>query len=377
MPELFEQTKIGSLELKNRFVRSATWSGIADEKGYVTDKALEVYGALAKGGVGLIVTGFQYVMPNGVAMIYQLGNYEDGQIEGLKRLTDTVHANGGKIVGQLTHTGAKANPKVFPKEGDIWGPSAVPDPLTGNTPREMTVEQIRQAVAAYAAAAGRCKQAGFDAVQLHGAHGYGFNQFLSPASNKRTDAYGGDIDNRYRILGEVMQAIRATVGDNFPVMIKLSGHDYFEGGLVTEDSLHVARRLVDDGIDAIEVSAGSRASYDDLAPSRLKIKKKEDEAYLLDLARRFKETVDVPIITIGGIRSFEVASEIINEQVADYVALCRPLIRQPDLINRWSNGDLRRATCISCNGCFDMAAEGIGICCKVDRALREKRAREG
>jgi 2,4-dienoyl-CoA reductase-like NADH-dependent reductase (Old Yellow Enzyme family) len=377
MPELFEQTKIGSLELKNRFVRSATWSGIGDEKGYVTDKALEVYGALAKGGVGLIVTGFQYVMPNGVAMIYQLGNYEDGQIEGLKRLTDTVHANGGKIVGQLTHTGAKANPKVFPKEGDIWGPSAVPDPLTGNTPREMTVEQIRQAVAAYAAAAGRCKQAGFDGVQLHGAHGYGFNQFLSPASNKRTDAYGGDIDNRYRILGEVMQAIRSTVGDNFPVMIKLSGHDYFEGGLVTEDSLHVARRLVDDGIDAIEVSAGSRASYDDLAPSRLKIKKKEDEAYLLDLARRFKETVDVPIITIGGIRSFEVASEIINDQAADYVALCRPLIRQPDLINRWSNGDLRRATCISCNGCFDMAAEGIGICCKVDRALREKRAREG
>ncbi len=377
MPELFEQTRIGSLELKNRFVRSATWSGVGDEKGYVTDKALEVYGTLANGGVGLIVTGFQYVMPNGVAMIYQLGNYEDGQIEGLKRLTDTVHANGGKIVGQLTHTGAKANPKVFPKEGEIWGPSAVPDPLTGNTPREMTVEQIRQAVAAYAAAAGRCKQAGFDGVQLHGAHGYGFNQFLSPASNKRTDAYGGDIDNRYRILGEVMQAIRGTVGDDFPVMIKLSGHDYFEGGLVTEDSLHVARRLVDDGIDAIEVSAGSRASYDGLAPSRLEIKKKEDEAYLRDLARRFKETVDVPIVTIGGIRSHEVASEIINEQAADYVALCRPLIRQPDLINRWKNGDLRRATCISCNGCFDMAAEGIGICCKVDRELREKRARQG
>ena len=377
MPELFEKTRIGSLELKNRFVRSATWSGVGDEKGYVTDKALEVYGALAKGGVGLIVTGFQYVMPNGVAMIYQLGNYEDGQIEGLKRLTDTVHANGGKIVGQLTHTGAKANPKLFPKEGEIWGPSAVPDPLTGNTPREMTVEQIRQAVAAYAAAAGRCKQAGFDGVQLHGAHAYGFNQFLSPASNNRTDAYGGDIDNRYRILGEVMQAIRATVGDDFPVLIKLSGHDYFEGGLVTEDSLHVARRLVEDGIDAIEVSAGSRASYDDLAPSRLKIKKREDEAYLRDLARRFKQTIDVPIITVGGIRSYEVASEIVNEQAADYVALCRPLIRQPDLINGWTNGDRRRATCISCNGCFEMAAEGIGICCNVDRELREKRAQEG
>jgi len=377
MPELFEKTAIKSLELDNRSVRSATWSGVGDPKGYVTDRALEFYGHLAAGGVGLIVTGFQYVMPNAVAMPHQIGNYSDDLLEGLSRLAEAIHSRGGKVIAQLVHTGSKANPKLFLEEGEIWGPSAVPDPLTGNIPKEMTRQDITQAIEAYATAALRAQRAGFDGVQLHGAHGYGINHFLSGAMNRRSDGYGGDIGRRYRFLGEVMEAVKGAVGKDYPLFIKLSGNDYFPGGLVPEESLYIARRLVEDGIDCIEVSAGSRASANGMAPSRTKIRREENEAYLAELAGRFKEAVNVPIITVGGIRSFAVVSRILADGLADYVAFSRPLIREPHLINRWKSGDLGKAKCISCNGCFDTGLEGFGVICKVERKLREEQQDPG
>jgi 2,4-dienoyl-CoA reductase-like NADH-dependent reductase (Old Yellow Enzyme family) len=248
--------------------------------------------------------------------------------------------------------------------------------MTGNTPKEMTRSEITQTVEAYAAAAARCRQAGFDGIQLHAAHGYGINQFLSGAFNRRSDVYGGDIDARYRFLGEVLEAVRGAVGEDYPVFTKLSGHDYFKDGLVPEETLHVARRLVQDGIDCIEVSAGSRASADNMIPSRLKIRKPEDEAYLADLAVRFKETVNVPIVTVGGIRSPETISDILSQGKADYVAMCRPFIREPHLMNRWKSGDLKKATCISCNGCFETTLEGNGVICKIERQLMEKREKK-
>jgi 2,4-dienoyl-CoA reductase-like NADH-dependent reductase (Old Yellow Enzyme family) len=275
------------------------------------------------------------------------------------------------------HTGGKANPKLFLEEGEIWGPSAVPDPLTGNIPKEMTRQDITQAIEAYATAALRAQRAGFDGVQLHGAHGYGINHFLSGAMNRRSDGYGGDIGRRYRFLGEVNEAVRGAVGKDYPLFIKLSGNDYFPGGLVPEESLYIARRLVEDGIDCIEVSAGSRASANGMVPSRTKIRREENEAYLAELAGRFKEAVNVPIITVGGIRSFAVVSRILADGLADYVAFSRPLIREPHLINRWKSGDLGKAKCISCNGCFDTGLEGFGVICKVERKLREEQQDPG
>lgn len=372
MAELFEKTMIKSLEMKNRSVRSATWSGVSDRKGYVTEKAIEFYSNLAEGGVGLIVTGFQYVMPNGIAIPYQMGNYRDEQVEGLSRLADAIHSRGGKVITQLVHTGNKANPELFPEEGEVWGPSAVPDPATGNVPKEMSRQDITMVVEAFAAAASRAQRAGFDGIQLHGAHAYGINQFLSGATNQRSDGYGGDISKRYRFLGEVMEAVRGTVGTDYPLFIKLSAHDFVERGLTPDESLYVARRLVDDGIDCIEVSAGSRGSANGMIPSRPNILKEENEAYLKEFAARFKEALKVPIITVGGLRSPGVISKILSDGVADYVALCRPFIREPHLINRWKSGDLERATCISCNGCFETGLEGTGVTCKVDRKLREK-----
>jgi 2,4-dienoyl-CoA reductase-like NADH-dependent reductase (Old Yellow Enzyme family) len=373
MSVLFESTSIESLQLKNRSVRSATWSGVAGRKGAITDSAVEFYSNLADGGVGLIITGAQYVVPNGIGMPYQKGNYSDDLLPGLIRLAEAIHFRGGKVVAQIVHAGVRANPELFFEEGEIWGPSAILDPLTGRIPKEMTVQEISQLIEAYAAAASRAKKAGFDGVQLHAAHGYGINQFLSSASNDRSDGYGGSIGRRYRFLGEVLEAVRGSVGTDYPVLIKLSGHDYCEGGLVPEESLYVARRLEEDGIDCIEVSAGSRASTEGMIPFRLNVHREEDEAYLAQLAGRFAEAVDIPIITVGGIRSPGVISGILSRGLADYVALSRPLIREPHLINRWKGGDLDKATCISCNGCFETGLQGLGISCKVEWMLKEKR----
>ncbi|MCA1960013.1 MAG: NADH:flavin oxidoreductase [Desulfomonile sp.] len=372
MPTLFEKTWIKCLELSNRAIRSATWTGLADDRGYVTDRAVEFYRELGRGGIGLIVTGYQFVMPNGRQLPYQKGNYEEGQVHGLARLAAAVHEEGGKVAVQLVHCGGRASKELMPEGWDVWAPSSIADPTTGTVPKEMTVAEITQLVEAYAAAAARSVKAGFDAVQLHGAHGYGINQFLSALTNKRGDRYGGDIKKRYRFLGEVLEAVRAAVGEDFPVLIKLNGHDYVEGGIVPEEALEFARRLADDGIDAIEVSGGTPAAGPKLGPSRPGILKESDEAYLADIAAFIRGRVKVPIITVGGIRSPKVIQEIFDNGKADYVALSRPFIREPHLLNRWKSGDSERAACISCRGCFETGYKGLGISCKAERERKER-----
>jgi 2,4-dienoyl-CoA reductase-like NADH-dependent reductase (Old Yellow Enzyme family) len=376
MPQLFENTWIGPLQMSNRAVRSATWSGIGDEEGRVTDRGIAFYEELASGEIGLIITGYQYIMTNGAQLPFMLGNDSEDKLEGLTRLAEAAHRGGGKIVPQIVHAGALANPAIF-REGDkIWVPSVVSDSAAGDLAREVSASEIRQLVEAYASAADRSRRAGFDGVQLHAAHGYGINQFLSPFWNKRTDAYGGDILRRYRFLGEVMEAVRGAVGDDFPVLIKLNADDYVEGGLLLEETVKVARFLADNGISAIEVSGGSSASPKKQGPARTKIRSREDEGYFAHLAAAIRDAVDVPVIAVGGIRSFELINDILAAGTADYVAMSRPFIREPHLIKRWKAGDTRRAACISCNGCFETGVAGLGISCKVERELRKKREKE-
>ncbi len=367
MAKLFDKTSIGALDLLNRSIRSATWTGLGDKRGYVTDRAIEFYRRLAAGGIGLIVTGYQYVLPNGIQLPYMIGNYEDGQTEGLSKIAQAVHEEGGKVVPQIVHTGARANRKLFLSDGEVWAPSAIPDPVTGQTPHELTKQEILKLVDAYAAAAARSQQAGYDGVQLHGAHGYGINQFLSPIWNQRNDAYGGDLKKRYRFLAEVVEAIRGAVGNDFPLMIKLTAHDFVERGFVPSDAVEIALRLADDGIDAIEVSGGSLASPNNLGPARGHIKNEEDEAYFVELASQIKQSIKIPVITVGGIRSLSTIDKILADGKADYVAMSRPFIREPHLINRWKSSDTRKSSCISCGGCFEAGIKGIGISCKMER----------
>ena len=355
----FEPGTINGLTLANRFVRSATWEGMATKDGRVTSQLTDTMTRLARGGIGLIITGHAYVMPIGQATPWQLGIYEDQQIDGLRSMTDAVHAAGGKIVAQLAHAGN------FALESAIGGPPVAVSVFTGlaKTPRhELSLDDIDALKNAYVAAARRAQAAGFDGIQLHSAHGYLFSQFLSPWFNRRTDSYGGTIDNRVRIHVETIRAIRKAVGNDYPLLVKMNSRDDSEGGLNLDESIAAAGRMVDAGLDAIELSGGLLTGGK-LSPSRPTINTPEKEAYFQNAARAFKKVLDVPLILVGGIRSVEVAERLLTEKTADYLSMSRPLIREPDLINRWQSGDLSPAGCVSDNLCFRPGMLGKGIYC--------------
>lgn len=215
---------------------------------------------------------------------------------------------------------------------------------------------------AYVDAARRAQSAGFDGIQLHSAHGYLLSQFLSPWFNRRTDQYGGTGENRVRIHIETIRAIREVVGNDYPMLAKINSQDFSEGGLVVGDSIAAAGRMVEAGLDAIELSGGLLTGGR-LSPSRPNIDTPEKEAYFQDAAGAFKRALGVPLILVGGIRSMEVAERLLTEKGADYVSMSRPLIREPDLIQRWRSGDRSRAQCISDNLCFRPGMSGKGIYC--------------
>ncbi|MFZ3047324.1 MAG: NADH:flavin oxidoreductase [Desulfatirhabdiaceae bacterium] len=359
MSRLFEATTINGLTLQNRFVRSATWEGMATLEGGVTPKLTNTMIILAKGGVGLIISGHAYVRKDGQASPWQLGIYSDTQMDGLRWLASAVHESGGKMVIQLTHAGN------FSAENLTGQPPVVASAYEGlgKTPRkEITSIDIPELVDAYALAAGRAKSAGFDGVQIHSAHGYLLSQFLSPIFNRRKDKYGGSIENRVRIHLEIIQAIRQTVGPSYPILIKMNGQDYALDGLTLEDASQAAVLLEKAGVDAIELSGGLLTGGK-LSPSRPGINSPEKEAYFREDARAFKQCIKIPLILVGGIRSFDVAENLIHDGLSDYISMSRPFIREPSLINRWKAGDRSRASCLSDNLCFGPGREGSGIHC--------------
>lgn len=368
MDILFENTEINGMKLANRFVRSATWEGMATAEGAVTPKLIDTMAALAKGSLGLIITGHSYVQPEGQAGPWQLGIHKDELIPGLQEMTDAVHAAGGKIVMQLAHAGHFAPGKLTGRTPVVVSNY---DGLSRSPRKELTAKDISELVAAFAAAASRARSAGFDGVELHSAHGYLFSQFLSPLYNRRSDGYGGSIENRSRIHVETVRAIRKAVGNAYPLLVKMNCRDFAEGGLVLEDALVAAGQMVEAGVDAIEVSGGLLTGGK-LSPSRPGINKPEKEAYFREELRAFRKQITVPLILVGGNRSIEVSEQLVAEGAADYIAMSRPLIREPDLISRWKSGDRRRAACISDNLCFGPGLEGGGIYCVTEEREKSK-----
>ncbi len=368
MSILFESSKINGMELRNRFVRSATWEGMASEDGACTPQLLSLTTDLAKGGVGLIISSHAYVRKDGQAGPWQLGIYTDELVGGLKEMTRSAHDNDSRIILQIAHAGFFANAKLIGK---------VPLALSqasefSKSPRQvMSEEEIGNLVKAFGQAAKRAMNAGFDGVQIHAAHGYLLSQSLSPAFNKREDSYGGSIENRARFLMETLAEIRSLVGADFPVLVKLNSEDCIEGGLTLKDSLQVGKMLQEGGIDAIELSGGTFVSGV-LSPSRSGISKMEREAYFRNAAKQFKKNLQTPLILVGGNRSFELAEDLVEKGYADYISMSRPFIREPALINRWASGDLRRATCLSDNKCFGPARAGKGIFCVVEDEQKKK-----
>ena len=239
MKTLFEASAINGMVLKNRLVRSATWEGMCADDGRPTEKLIRCYCDLARGGVGLIISGFAFVRPDGKQLPGKLGIHEDAFKESFEALTAAVHDADGKIAIQLVHAGGQASAAVAGRQP--LAPSAVKVVQFAEEPAAMTTGDIEAVVAAFAAGARRARDWGCDAVQLHGAHGYLINQFLSPLTNRRTDSYGGGIENRCRFMHEVYQAVRGAVGEDFPVMIKFNAADNLEGGLAIEEAIAAAR----------------------------------------------------------------------------------------------------------------------------------------
>jgi 2,4-dienoyl-CoA reductase-like NADH-dependent reductase (Old Yellow Enzyme family) len=369
MATLFEQTTINGMTIRNRLVRSATWEGMCDQDGRPTEKLINCYRDLAHGGIGLIITGYTFVRPEGKQTPGKMGIHTDDFEDDFKKLTSSVHDAGGKIAVQLVHAGGQTDTRNAGRQP--LAPSSVQVDQFPEMPAELTKDEISDIITAFGNGARRAKAWGFDAVQLHAAHGYLINQFLSKLTNRRTDKYGGSIENRSRFLLEVYQVVRETVGADYPVFIKLNAADNLDGGLQIDDAVYAAKRLAQAGIDVIEVSAGTPASGEE-SPARVKINKPEKEAYHLEMARRIKEAVNCPVMVVGGFRSYEVADKAINDKGMDYISIARPLIREPDLPNRWLKGDRSKARCISCNSCFMPGLKEGGIYCVVEKKEREE-----
>jgi 2,4-dienoyl-CoA reductase-like NADH-dependent reductase (Old Yellow Enzyme family) len=369
MNKLFETTEINGMKLANRFVRAATHEGMAMDDGSVIPKLTETMVDLANGGVGLIISGQMYVSPEGKAGPIQLGIYKDELVDGLKTMCEAVHNAGGKIFAQLAHAGNAA----IEADGNIPHVVSAFEGLSESPRHELTKEDIKKVVKAFGDAAGRAKEAGFDGVEFHSAHGYLLNQFLSPVYNLREDEYGGSIENRGRIHLEVYNAIREAVGKEYPVLVKINNEDYVENGLSLEDSVMVSKMLAGAGLDAIELSGGTSDSGK-LGPARVGINKEEKEAYFREAAAVYKKEIDLPLILVGGMRSFSVAEQIIDSGIADYISMCRPLVREPGLIKRWQSGDTAPSKCKSDNLCYGPAMSGKGIYCVTEEKEREKRS---
>jgi len=363
---LFEPYRIGRLELKNRFVRSATWDATADSSGAVTEKSVALYRKLGQGGVGFIISGYAFVSPLGQAAFGQYGAHTDDMIPGLRRLVQAAHQGGAKIALQVVHAGI--NSDYLYRQGNT--PLAVSSmPQTNRPHRQMTEKEIETIIADFAAAARRGVEAGFDAVQLHGAHGYLMSQFISPLANFRTDRWGGSPENRRRFHLEVVSRVRQTIGTHFPLLIKFGVQDDRAGGLLLSEGIKAAELMVTRGIHAIEVSAG-------IGSSAQATKEGDPErAYFRERAAAVKRAVTVPVIAVGGIRSLAMAQSIVDSGDADLISMSRPFVRQPDLIARWQRGETKPAACISCNRCMGIVRKGGPLECGEERRLREEAPR--
>jgi 2,4-dienoyl-CoA reductase-like NADH-dependent reductase (Old Yellow Enzyme family) len=355
---LFSPKNIGNLVLKNRFVRSATHDMLCDKEGFPTKESIFLHNQLAEGEVGLIIAG--------VALVQKAKNnylmHEDKCIDPWKRITDQVHARGSAIALQLSHPGRQALPGMSGL--DPIGPSPVPMAHSWPIPREMTIADIEKMIERYAQSSRRASEAGFDAVQIHAGHGYLISTFLSPQANIRKDNYGGSTLKRMRFLEEIIARIREITGPEYPVMVKLNFNDGIEDGLKPDEAADIAERLAEKSVDAIEVTAGTMASIEKACP--LGISDKKDEACNREYAAILKNRVQIPISLVGGNRTPEVMSALVQSGVTDFVSMCRPLIREPLLVAEWKNGRLRKAKCISCNRCLSALQKGEQPRCQLD-----------
>jgi len=360
---LFEPGTIGGLKIRNRFVRPATSETMADREGAVTEQLIDLYETLAGNQLGLLITGHLYVHPRGQYAPRQTGIHDDSLAAGLARLTSRVRPHGARLFAQIAHAGSQSRvPELEP-----LAPSPVPNALTGRMVAEATEAEIEVAIQSFGSAAARAAAAGFEGVHIHGANGYLISEFASPLANRRNDRWGGSVSGRDAFPLAVVKAVRASVPRDLPVTMKIGFVDAPQGGLGLAESIPRAQRLVEAGLDAIEVSCGlmespkdsagkyvavdRRRALQDLLPHRL-LAEPGPEAYFRSWARALRDRVETKVILVGGMRRTETMEDVLRSGDADFLAMARPLIREPDLVRQIAEGRRGRVACTSCNLCL-------------------------
>ncbi len=322
--KIFEEAMLGKLKVKNRLIRSATWEGMAEDDGSIPEGLFHIYEELARGEVGTIITGFTSVSDEDQYFGGMMRLSNDKLIPQYRRLAQLVHRYDSIIIAQLALGGYYEEDKKYEID-------------------ELSLGQIDRIVDLFGDAARRAKESGFDGVQIHAAHFFFLSRFISPAGNHRKEDYGGKVENRSRILMEILQNIRKKAPE-LHVSMKINISDRIIGGLEPQESFWIVKRLEEAGIDSVEISANGS--------SVAGIKANLNEAYFFDWGKNLAEQVEIPVILVGGHRSAHNAEKVLNESRIEFLSLSRPLIREPDLPKRWKSGNKAPASCVSCNACY-------------------------
>jgi 2,4-dienoyl-CoA reductase-like NADH-dependent reductase (Old Yellow Enzyme family)/thioredoxin reductase len=375
--KLFEPGKIGTMEVKNRIVLAPLGHGFtfATKDGHLTERLLAFYEARAKGGVGLIqLTVSALGRPYATGLVFGPGSLsivDDEHIPSAQRFTRAMHAHGTKVSFQITHHGAaiaravqQRPPVEYPELMRVVAPSGSQDPLTGFETHSLTVDEIRGIVEAFGQAARRGKAAGFDAVRIQGCHGYLIHQFLSPRTNRRTDEYGGSIENRCRFAGEIIRRVREEVGPDYPIIFRMNGDDFIEGGIRLDEAVQHAQLFVEAGVDALDVSSGPFETHHWQFPSMY-----QPFGALVHLAAAIKKATKVPVLTAGKIDALH-GERILRDGSADFIQMARALMADPELPNKAKEGRLEDIRpCIYCGHCQQSRPESAYATCTVNPAL--------
>lgn len=377
--KLFEPIKIGSLELKNRLIVPAMSTLAATPEGASTEQFIAYHERKARGGWGLVVTEYFGIAPHVGFFPRMLGIWNEELMESHRELTSRVHAAGGKIAAQISHSGRETFIGI--SDENLAAPSPYRDVAGEKRPRELTVEEIKDIVEKYGDTALNLKKAGFDAVEIYAAHGYLISEFLSKYANKRTDEYGGTLENRCRFLVEIVENVRKKVGPEFPIMVRISTVEYMPGGLSIGETRVIAMKLEAAGVDAIDCSQGIFTnSYNIVEPSSM------DNALFVNNSEEIKKVVKIPVITAGRINEANLALSVLQAGKADIIGMGRASLADPDFPNKLKEGrldDIRY--CIGCiQGCIGENMRGNNCHClvnpeidreyelKIDKAYAEK-----
>jgi 2,4-dienoyl-CoA reductase-like NADH-dependent reductase (Old Yellow Enzyme family) len=396
MKDVFEPCSLGTLTVRNRIIRSATHEGMANADGTPTAGLQKLYRRLAAGGAGAIITGYVGVLPGGRTFANMRMFDSDFYVDVYRGMNDALRSEGAPIILQLAHGGTRCSAKVTGQ--DVIGPSHRRKNEHGDVCRAATEAEIQEVIEAFVRAVSRARAAGFDGVQIHAAHGYLLSEFISPVLNKRTDQWGGSLENRMRIVTEILSRARREVG-TFPILVKISAHDGFRRGLTGEDAVAIARRLRQSACDAVEVSRGYGKFFDtvrvpavpvdavlglvpgyrELPPFRKRLLRMAVPFmgavrtplfnYNVDRAALIKRHVDIPVIVVGGIRNLQDITAIVSEKNIDCVSMSRPFIIEPDIVARFRKGQAG-SRCINCGYCL-MGVTGSPLRCYYGKLRRE------